>query len=87
MGNRDLELAQAAAEFWMAADDEQEIGFLAKLFSQTSLPYQDPGDQEVWYRRNGAITLTVQPGVKIDDDGHAHSLGYPYGTIPRLLLT
>jgi hypothetical protein len=87
MSNRDLELAHAAAELWMAEDD-QEIGFLAKLFSQTSLPYQDPGDdKEVWFRRNGAITLTVQPGVRIDDQGRAHSLGYPYGTIPRLLLT
>ncbi|MGV9336501.1 replication protein RepA [Nocardia sp. NPDC003726] len=86
MSNRDLERAAAAAELWAA--EEQEIGYLARLFSQTSLPYQDPGDQkEVWFRRNGAITLTVQPGVIIDAEGNAKSLGYPYGTIPRLLLT
>uniref|UniRef100_UPI003F49A464 replication protein RepA n=1 Tax=Nocardia suismassiliense TaxID=2077092 RepID=UPI003F49A464 len=85
MSSRDLELARAAAE--LATAEAQEIGYLAKLFSQTSLPYQDPGDIPVWYRRNGALTLTVQPGVAIDRQGNARSLGYPYGTVPRLLLT
>lgn len=82
---RNLEQARAVAELWTA--EEQEIGYLAKLFSQTSLPYQDPGDIPVWYRRNGALTLTVQPGMLIDAAGNAKSLGYPYGTVPRLLLT
>ncbi|MFI6959655.1 replication protein RepA [Nocardia sp. NPDC050408] len=85
MSSRELELANAAAELW--ASPEQEIGYLARLFSQTSLPYQNPGDLPVWYRRNGALTLTVQPGVHIDAHGNAKSLGYPYGTVPRLLLT
>ncbi|MFI5782622.1 replication protein RepA [Nocardia sp. NPDC051570] len=84
--SRDLELARAAAELWTA--DSQEIGYLAKLFSQTSLPYKDPGDDApVWFRKNGALTLTVQPGVAVDTKGKARSLGYPYGTVPRLLLT
>ncbi|MEQ3552619.1 replication protein RepA [Pseudonocardia nematodicida] len=72
--SRDLRLLRAAAELW--DQDEQEIGFLARLFTQTSLPYRDPGDKPRWERRNGDLTLSVRPG----------STGYPYGAMPRLLL-
>lgn len=71
---RDLRLLRAAAELW--DQDEQEIGFLARLFTQTSLPYRDPGDKERWQRRNGDLLLSVTPGP----------VGYPYGAVPRLLL-
>lgn len=59
--------------------DEEEcrdLGFLARVFAQTSLPYKDPGDVPRWSRRNGDLTLTIQAG----------EAGYPYGSIPRLLL-
>lgn len=72
--NRDLRLLRAAAELW--DQDAQEIGFLARLFTQTSLPYRDPGDKERWQRRNGDLVLAVAPGPS----------GYPYGAVPRLLL-
>ena len=72
--NRDLRLIRAAAELW--DQEEQEIGFLARLFTQTSLPYKDPGDRNQWQRRNGDLVLTVSPGPS----------GYPYGAVPRLLL-
>lgn len=72
--NRDLALLRAAAELW--DQEEQEVGFLARLFTQTSLPYRDPGDREKWERRNGDLVLAVAPGPS----------GYPYGTVPRLLL-
>ncbi|MCD2191640.1 replication protein RepA [Actinomycetospora soli] len=72
--NRDLKFLRAAAELW--AQEEQEIGFLARLFTQTSLPYQEPKTKDRWERRNGDLVLTVTPGPS----------GYPYGTVPRLLL-
>ena len=40
-----------------------------------------------WGRRNGNLSLVVQPGMTIDRDGTPRSIGYPFGTIPRLLLT
>ena len=40
-----------------------------------------------WGRRNGALSLTVQPGMVTDPDDTTRSLGYPFGTVPRLLLT
>ena len=72
--NRDLKFLRAAAELW--DQEDQEIGFLARLFTQTSLPYQEPKAKESWERRNGDLVLSVTPGPS----------GYPYGTVPRLLL-
>jgi hypothetical protein len=80
-----LELLRTAAELWDA--DVHEIGYLARLFTQTSLPYRDPGDVPAWGRRNGALVLVVQPGMTIDASGMPCSIGYPFGTVPRLLIT
>ena len=80
-----LELLRVAAELWDA--DDHEIGYLARLFAQTSLPYRDPGEVPAWGRRNGNLVLVVQPGMTIDKDGVPRSIGYPFGTVPRLVLT
>lgn len=82
---RDLvAIARAAVDEYER--DPQDIGFLARVFAQTALPYKNPGDMPAWGRRNGALTMTVQPGYTIDPSGQPVSIGYPYGTIPRLLL-
>lgn len=81
----ELALLRAASELWES--DDQEIGYLARLFTQTSLPYRDPGEVAAWGRRNGNLVLVVQPGMTIDKEGIPRSIGYPYGTVPRLLLT
>lgn len=81
---RHLSFIAEASELWDPS--RGEIGYLARVFTQTSLPYKDPGDVSVWGRRNGSLSLTVQPGTYIDDKGVPRSVGYPYGTIPRLVL-
>ena len=82
----DLAFVQPAADLW--EDDNQERGYHPRLFCQLALPYQDPGlDLPAWGRRNGHRSLVVRPGYEIDDDGEARSIGYPYGTMPRLLLS
>ncbi len=75
----ELALLRAAAELW---DTDGETGYLARLFTQTSLPYRDPGDVAAWGRRNGDLVLTVQPGMTIDENGEPRSIGYPFGTVP-----
>lgn len=80
-----LDLLRNAAELW--TQDEPDVGYLASLFTRTSLPYRDPGDVPAWGRRNGNMSLVVQPGMTIGPDGTPKSIGYPYGTVPRLLLT
>ena len=71
-----LDVVRAAAELW--DQDEQDVGYLARLFTQTSLPYKDPGDVPAWGRRNGALSLTVQPGSM----GHQCRPGEVYRSQP-----
>lgn len=62
---------------------QAELAFLARQFVQATLPHQDPGDVPLWKRINGDLTLAIRPGIDIRT---GKSYGYPYGTIPRLLL-
>lgn len=61
--------------------DKVEAAFIARQLVQATLPHKNPGDVPLWSRTNGNLTLTIQPG---QDKGKL--IGYPYGTIPRLLL-
>jgi hypothetical protein len=79
-------VAEAIAIEQAEAQAAGTLGYMARVLAQTSLPYRDPGDIPGWGRRNGTISLGVQPGVVFDEDGQAKSIGYPYGVIPRLLL-
>ena len=62
------------------------LGFQARLWAQVSLPYRNPGDVPFWERANGALTLSMQPALLKDKTGKT-VVGYPFGVIPRLLLT
>jgi hypothetical protein len=79
----DRKFADAVVEI-QQDPDEYEYACLAREVIQCTLPHKDPGDVPRWLRRNGNFTLIVRPGW--DDQGD-RSLGYPYGSIPRLLLT
>jgi hypothetical protein len=81
----ELDLINTAMELW--DQEDQSVGYLTRVFTQTSLPYRDPGDVPAWGRRNGDLSLVVQPGMTIGEDGKPRSIGYPFGTTPRLLLT
>ncbi len=64
----------------------QDLRFIAQGFARTSLPYQQPKPGTMsWTRRNGKWTLTVQPGMTQDEHGNEQSIGFPSGTIPRLI--
>ncbi len=79
-----------AANRWLdlAFDDdhEAELGFMARLLVQATIPHSDPGPVPAWGRRNGALSLVMQPGWVIGSDGQPRSIGLPYGSVPRLLL-
>ncbi|HEY6331115.1 MAG TPA: replication protein RepA, partial [Blastocatellia bacterium] len=63
---------------------KDELAFLAKHLVQVTLPHSDPGNVELWSRTNGNFTLSI---VRVQRDPNTNRLiGYPYGTIPRLLL-
>jgi hypothetical protein len=62
---------------------EQEKAFLTRQLVQATLPHSNPGDVPVWGRTNGNMSLVIRPGW---DNKKKQTVGYPYGTIPRLLL-
>jgi Plasmid encoded RepA protein len=73
----------------LAEGDTPVTGFASRLFAQVSLPYRDPGTTVAgsWVRRNGLVTLTVRPGEWLDPKTGELRQGFPYGALPRLLLT
>ena len=75
------------------------IGYMGRVLVQTTLPYREPRNSPpAWGRRNGNVSLVIQPGytirneVTLDRNGKEItqripvSIGYPYGNIPRLVL-
>jgi hypothetical protein len=61
----------------------EDIVFLARELILCTLPHSDPGDVPAWSRTNGNLTLIIRPGW---NELKKEVYGYPYGTIPRLLL-
>ena len=55
--------------------------FSPRELIQATLPHKNPKDVPLWTRKNGNYILTVQQGQV-----QGKLVGYPYGTIPRLLL-
>jgi len=63
--------------------DKEESAFMARQLIQATLPHKNPGNISVWSRTNGGLTVSIQPGIDVKKK---KVTGYPYGTIPRLLL-
>jgi hypothetical protein len=61
----------------------KDKAFLARQLVQATLPHSDPGNVPIWHRQNGRLILSVRAGWDHKED---KQVGYPYGTIPRLLL-
>jgi hypothetical protein len=76
-------LLEAAESIWSDRAAEKDAAFMARQLVQATLPHKNPGTVPLWKRTNGNLTLAIQPGIDIRS-GQSH--GYPYGTVPRLLL-
>ena len=72
----------AGCEIIQQAPLDGEPAFMARQLVQCTLPHSNPGDVPVWSRKNGYVNLTLQPGFDEND----HCIGFPFGTLPRLLL-
>lgn len=77
------QLVDAAAEIRERWPLSSELSFMAKHLVQVTLPHRDPGNVPLWTRTNGDLTLVIAR-TGVDEEGEP--IGYPYGTIPRLLL-
>jgi len=62
--------------------ESADAAFMARQLVQCTLPHANPGNVPAWTRHNGNLTLAIKAGSDIE----GKSFGYPYGTIPRLLL-
>ncbi|MEQ1871941.1 MAG: replication protein RepA [Vicinamibacterales bacterium] len=83
MRDRDARLVEAAALIAQDPPGPEEIAFIARELIQCTLPHSDPGPVPFWKRQNGNFTLSM---VSQYDPTTEQLIGYPYGTIPRLLL-
>ena len=76
-------LLMRADEIWEKRAGKKDTAYIARQLIQATLPHKSPGNIPVWSRTNGNLTLSVTPYI---DRKTGKSLGYPFGTIPRLLL-
>lgn len=59
--------------------EERDKAFIARDLVQVTLPHSNPGDVQVWGRKNGNLSLTIAPGWDIDPaTGQPKSIGLPY---------
>ena len=63
------------------------LGYMARALVQATMPHKNPSKVEAWGRRNGKFSLVMQPGYTIDKNNTPKSIGLPYGTKPRLVMT
>ena len=61
--------------------DATDKAYMARQLVQCTLPHSDPGNEVLWTRTNGNLTLSIQPHI----DRKTRKALYPYGTVPRLL--
>ena len=67
--------------------DADEVGYMSREMVQVAIPHDNPGTASpVWTRRNGNVCLSISPKYYEDKSGKQRCIGYPYGTIPRLLM-
>jgi hypothetical protein len=76
-------LLDASGEIFAEMAAKKDAAYLPRELVQVTLPHKNPGNVPVWQRTNGNLTVAVQPGWNVRKN---QSYGYPYGTIPRLLL-
>ncbi len=75
-------LVQTAVEI-KEAPNCFDRSYLARELVQCTLPYRDPGAVPSWGRRNGNLRLGITAGWDFERN---ETIGFPYGTHPRLLL-
>jgi hypothetical protein len=81
---RQLQLIEAGTTIHDRQPLPSDLTFLASQLVRLTLPHSDPGDIPAWIRTDGNIVLVITRN-KVDLKT-GKLVGYPYGSIPRLLL-
>jgi Plasmid encoded RepA protein len=77
------QLLEHSANIFGELATKKDAAYLPRELVQVTLPHKNPGDVQQWKRTNGNLTIGIQPGQNFTT---GESYGYPYGSIPRLLL-
>lgn len=76
-------LVNYAANLEGSDEMAMDIGYSARLWAQVSLPYRNPGEIPYWERRNGNVSLMMQPAYIADPATGERKAAYPFGVLPR----
>lgn len=77
------QLLEHSANIFGDLATKKDAAYLPRELVQVTLPHKNPGNVQQWKRTNGNLTIGIQPGQNFTT---GESYGYPYGSIPRLLL-
>jgi Plasmid encoded RepA protein len=77
------QLLEHSANIFGDLATKKDAAYLPRELVQMTLPHKNPGDVPAWQRTNGNLTVAIQAGW---NSAERKSYGYPYGSIPRLLL-
>lgn len=78
-----LEFIDAAQVIWTQPPTDADKGYITRQLILCTFPHRDPGNVPFWTRRNSNLILGIEPGRNFKT---LESFGYPWGSIPRLLL-
>ena len=76
-------LLEHSANIFGELATKKDAAYLPRELVQVTLPHKNPGNVQQWKRTNGNLTVGIQPGQNFTT---GESYGYPYGSVPRLLL-
>ncbi len=68
------------------ASEDADTGYLYSGWALAALPHKRLADDALWQVKNDRVTLVVQPGVRVVEDGPPVHVGVPYGSRARLIL-
>lgn len=90
---RELQVADLAVQLMESpAPEDKDRAYVARELIQVTMPHRQPDSIDgnlppVWYRKNGNLILAIKPGYQLNrKSGSYECIGYPSGSIPRLLL-
>jgi hypothetical protein len=85
---QEAKFVEASAQIYQEPATIHRAAYLARQLIQATLPHKSPTENlPEWCRTNGNLTLSIRPGYATNPKtGQRYCIGYPYGTIPRLLL-
>ena len=77
-----------AVEIRESEPEQGDKAFITRFMVQATLPHRAPqGNPPTWTRANGHYTLRIRPGYVTDPRTREDKcVGYPFGSIPRLLM-